>query len=49
MAAAMADRDPAIERMMSACGPMMQRMMAACCQGSDRTESASEDPAPADA
>ena len=49
MAAAMGDGDAAMERMMSACGPMMQRMMAACCQGSDRTESASEDPTPADA
>jgi len=39
----------AMKRMMSACGPMMQRMMATCCEGSDGTESAAEDPAPADA
>jgi hypothetical protein len=43
----MADRGPAMERMMSACGPMLQRMMAACGERPDQSESASEDPAPA--
>ena len=47
MADAMADRGPAMERMMSACGPMLQRMMAACGERPDQSESASEDPAPA--
>jgi hypothetical protein len=49
MAVARADCGPALERMMSACGPMMQRMMAACGERPDRSGSAAEDPAPADA
>jgi hypothetical protein len=48
MAAAMADRRPAMERMRSACGPMMRRMLAACGERSDQSGSAAEDPAPAD-
>lgn len=47
MAAGMTGGGPAMERMMSACGPMMRRMMAVCGERSDRSESDSEDPAPA--